>query len=259
MDNILSKRHNLILDMLGGEEGISVSEISKRLSLSVVTIRTDLRFLETIGLIYRSKGKVYNNLNIPMNFRFKKRLKEKTSIAKSAALLVDDNNSIMICQGSTAALVPSFLGNKKGIQIVTNSFQALDVCKSNSNFDISIIGGKYYPLLDANVGPKAIEQVSNYYVDILFIGADGISLDFGVSTAKEENALLLRKMFQNASKTVLLVDSTKIGIRALNKILDIKELTTIITDSNCPQDFIKQVEALGVNVIITEINRGEDG
>lgn len=254
MDKTLSNRHNLILEMLNGKEGISVSEISKKLSLSVVTIRTDLRFLENIGLIYRSKGKVYNNLDVPMNFRFKKRLKEKTSIAKAAALLVDDYNSIMICQGSTAALVPSFLGGKRGLQIVTNSFQALDVCKNNDNLEISIIGGKYNSLLDANVGPKAIEQVNNYYTDILFIGADGVSLDFGVSTAKEENALLLQKMFKNASKTVLLVDSTKIGIRALNKIFDINELTTIITDPNCPSEFKNQVEALGVSVVISEIN-----
>jgi DeoR family transcriptional regulator of aga operon len=253
MENIISKRQNLILDMLEGQEGLPVTEISTRLALSVVTIRTELRFLETKGLIYRSNGKVYNNLNVPMQFRFKKKLKEKTAIAKKAATLVEDNDSIMICQGSTAALIPTFLTNKIGIKIVTNSFQTLEVCKKKSNFEINFIGGKYYPLLDANVGANAIEQVNNYFVDILFIGADGVSSNFGVSTAMEENSQLLRKMSQNASKTILLVDSTKIGIKALFKILSLNELSTIVSDSNCPKHFIAEANKQGVEVIIAEI------
>ncbi|MCY1152780.1 MAG: DeoR/GlpR family DNA-binding transcription regulator [Sphaerochaetaceae bacterium] len=253
MENIFSKRQNLILDMLEGQEGLPVTEISTRLALSVVTIRTELRFLETKGLIYRSNGKVYNNLNVPMQFRFKKKLKEKNAIAKKAATLIDDNDSIMICQGSTAALVPTFLTNKIGIKIVTNSFQTLEVCKNTSNFEINFIGGKYYPLLDANVGANAIEQVNNYFVDVLFIGADGVSSDFGVSTAMEENSQLLRKMSQNASKTILLVDSTKIGIKALFKILSLTELSTIVSDSNCPKSFINEANKQGVEVIIAEI------
>ena len=253
MYNKLSNRQNIILDMLDGLEGVPVTEISNRLSLSVVTIRTELRTLEKKGLVYRSGGKVYNNLNVPMHFRFKKNLKEKTAIAKEAASLICDNNSIMICQGSTAALVPTYIKNKKGIKIITNSFQAFEVCKNNQNFEISIIGGNYYPLLDANVGFNAIEQVKNYFVDILFIGADGVSIDFGVSTAMEENSQLLRNMARNAQRTILLIDSSKVGINALFKILSLKELSAIVIDSNCPLSFIKEAKNKGVEVIIVNI------
>lgn len=252
MKDLLSKRQNLILDMLDGLEGVPVTEISNRLDLSVVTIRTELRDLETKGLVYRSSGRVYNNLNVPMQFRFKKNLKEKTAIAKEAASLVNENDSIMICQGSTAALVPNFLANKKGINIITNSFQALEVCKRNKEFEISIIGGKYYPLLDANGGVNALEQLNNYFVDILFISADGVSLDFGVSTAKEENSQLIKKMSEHAEKTVLLVDSSKIGIKSLFKILSFEEIATIVMDSNCPSSFVKEAEKQGVEVIVAD-------
>jgi DeoR/GlpR family transcriptional regulator of sugar metabolism len=252
MEN-LSKRQNLILDMLDDLKGVPVTEISNRLSLSVVTIRTELRDLESKGLVYRSSGKVYNNLNVPMQFRFKKKLKEKTAIAKKAAALVNANNSIMICQGSTVALVPTYLSDKKGISIVTNSLQALEVCKGYEDFNISIIGGTYNPLLDANVGANAIEQLGNYFVDILFISADGVSLDFGVSSAKEENSQLLKKMSEHAEKTILLVDSSKIGIKSLFKILSIREINTIVIDSNCPVSFINDAKKQGVEVIIADL------
>lgn len=253
MKDSLSKRQNLILDMLDGLEGVPVTEISDRLKLSVVTIRTELRVLETRGLVYRSRGRAYNNLNVPMQFRFKKRLKEKTAIAKKAASLVKDNNSIMISQGSTSALVPNYLNNKEGISVITNSFQAHEVCKKNKKFEISMIGGKYYPLLDANVGVIAMEQVENYFVDILFISADGISLDFGASTAMEENSLLLRKMSEHAKKTILLVDSSKIGVKSLFRILYFEEISAIIMDSNCPASFIEEAANKGVEIIIVDI------
>jgi DeoR/GlpR family transcriptional regulator of sugar metabolism len=253
MEEVLSIRQNLILDMLDGLEGVPVTEISSRLNLSVVTIRTELRFLEAKGLVYRSNGRAYNNLNVPMQFRFNKRLTEKTAIAKKAASLVKENSSIMICQGSTSALVPNYLNNKKGISIITNSFQAHEVCKRNKGFEISMIGGKYFPLLDANVGVIAMDQVKNYFVDILFISADGVSIDFGVSTALEENSQLLRTMSEHAEKTILLADSSKVGINSLFRILSLGELSAIVMDSKCPLSFIKKAEEKGVEIIIAEI------
>lgn len=252
MEN-LTKRQNLILDMLQGPEGYLVSDMSKILDVSVVTVRSELRELEKLGMVYRSHGKVFNNLFIPMQFRFKKNLKEKTAVAKLAAQIVENEKSIMISHGSTCSLVSNYINPKEKKRIVTNSTIVLDVTKNKKNIDIILIGGMFYPTLDATLGAVAMSQIENYFVDTLFVGADGVSLDFGISTDFEDNTQILRKMAAQARRTILLVDSSKVNKKGLYRILDLKELDMMIIDSGCPQSFIDSIKEKGVDVKIVDI------
>jgi DeoR/GlpR family transcriptional regulator of sugar metabolism len=181
---------------------------------------------------------------------------EKTAIAKEAATLVSDNQSMLICHGSTCSMLVNYLDSDYKLKIVTNSTLILDLARSNRNLEVTILGGKFYPLLDATLGSHVVDQVDDYYVDTFFMGADGLSADFGVSTILEENVALFKHMASHAGKKVLLADSSKLNKKGIYRILSLDELDCLIIDSGCPSDFVHQVREKGIEVRLVEAMRG---
>ena len=88
--------------------------------------------------------------------------------------------------------------------------------------------------------------------DILFLGVDGIDLEFGLSIANIAEASLNQKMIQMAQKVIIMADSTKFGRRGLGKIGSLDQVDYIITDSNVPSGTIRQLEETGIKLIIAD-------
>ncbi len=86
----------------------------------------------------------------------------------------------------------------------------------------------------------------------LFIGVDGIDLDFGITTTDMMEASLNRVMMHTAQKTIVLADSTKFGRRGFSKIADLEEVDRIITDSRISHAIAKRIEEMGISLTIVD-------
>ena len=133
--------------------------------------------------------------------------------------MVKDGDRIMITNGTTSALVAKYLFGKRDLSVVTNSTLIAPYVRSNPNISLTIVGGEYRPSAEALVGPIAISQLENYHVDITFAGTDGVSISHGLTTHLTENAEIVRKMAVQASKKVIVVDSSKFNNIGFVKIL----------------------------------------
>ena len=87
----------------------------------------------------------------------------------------------------------------------------------------------------------------------LFIGVDGIDLDFGMTTTDMMEASLNRVMMQTAQKTIVLADSSKFGRRGFSKIADMEEIDHIITDSHVQPTIAKRIEEMGIELTIVDV------
>ena len=117
----LSNREKQILQFLTDEPSISVQELSKRTTVSVVTIRADLKNLATRGFINRTHGGAVPAFHKSILDRQSVRSDEKNRIAKAAADMVQDGDTVMIVAGTTTALIPKYLLGRGHIHIVTDS------------------------------------------------------------------------------------------------------------------------------------------
>ena len=86
----------------------------------------------------------------------------------------------------------------------------------------------------------------------LFIGVDGIDLDFGITTTNMMEASLNRVMMQTAQKTIVLADSSKFGRRGFSKIADMEDIDHIITDSKIPPSTALRIEEMGIELTIAD-------
>lgn len=109
----LSKREEHILELLQSGEEVSVTELSRRLGVSTVTIRTDLKGLSSKGLILKTHGSAVPTYHPLLMEKQSCNVAAKEAIAKAAASLVKDGDRIMITNGTTSALIARSIGEAR--------------------------------------------------------------------------------------------------------------------------------------------------
>ncbi|MCF7944376.1 MAG: DeoR/GlpR family DNA-binding transcription regulator [Spirochaetia bacterium] len=246
----LNKRENQILELLKTGQDASVSALSKLLEVSVVTVRADLKSLEEKGMVVRSRGGAVPAFHPELLDKMGSRTPEKERIAQAAANLVQDGDRLMITNGTTSALVGRYIFGKRNLQVVTNSMLLLPYGRVNPNLHLTIIGGEFRPTADALVGPEAIRQLDQFHVRMTITGTDGFTLEHGMTTHLVENAEMVRKMVQQAEVKVLVVDSSKYGNIGFVNILPLSEIDILISDEGLPENAVKEIRNMGIELII---------
>ena len=256
----IDERHKAILDILQLQGSVSVSDLSERLDVSEVTIRKDLSALENQNKLYRTHGRA-----IPIspyigdrhiNEKEKQAVQEKRLIGKAAAALVNEQDSILIASGTTILYMAKELVEKKNITVISASVSASSMLSQNKEINVVQLGGVVRESSVSVVGSFAEDMLKYFNCSLLFMGADGVDLDFGITTTNMMEANLNRMMMNTSQQTVLLVDSSKFGKKGFSKICGIKDVDRIITDENIPQMYLENIQDMGIEVTVLPLRKG---
>lgn len=256
--SIVSKRRKRILEYLKTNETISTNDLAEILNISPLTLRRDLQALDEEGLIIRHYGGAKlvtpsddiishdnnsenNNISLILT-------KKKKIIAKYAADLVNDGDTIFINSSSTALCMLEHLGNKR-VNIVTNNGKALN-STIGPNIELVLTGGQVYERKQSLVGDFATYILSKITADKCFLGVSGIAADSGISTSVLQETLINHEMINRCNGPVyILADSSKVGRHHNFSSGDINEISHLITDCDISEAEIKDLEDKGVKVI----------
>lgn len=251
------ERHQLILDTLIRHESIPVSSLSMLLDVSAVTIRKDLTELEAENKLYRSHGKAVlinpyiNNRSISEKEKLQR--SEKELIGREASKLITRDDSIIIASGTTVLAFARCLVPIHKLTVISASLAVSQLLGGNESIDLVQLGGSIRHSSLSVVGKFAESPLSKFSCSKLFIGVDGIDLDFGITTTDIREAELNRAMMRTAQKTIVLADSSKFRRRGFSKIANITEVDTIITDSKIPTTIAQTIEDMGIDLKIVNI------
>jgi DeoR family galactitol utilization operon repressor len=227
----LFDRERTILKLLSERGTLLVSHLSKELGVSEVTIRSDLKDLEERGLLSRSRGGAHPALHQGFAERLHQNIEQKTTIARAAAELVRDGDTVMIEAGTTTALVVRHLFGKRDVHVVTNSTLVLSYARLNPALQITLTGGEFRRETESMVGPVALRTLAGLNVRLAFVGTDGFSIEKGMTTQLFEGAEIVKAMRRCAKETFLVADSTKYGKTGLVNVLELSAIDGLITDS----------------------------
>ena len=246
----INERRDEILKILGDREYVTVEEFSRLLSVSAVTIRTDLTSLEESGLLMRTHGgamksSMKGEARLISNTMIENEM-EKKAIAEKAASLIKPGNTIIIDSGSTTIHLMEHLKGKN-ITVVTNNLLVLEKLKSEDDIKIIALGGSLRRESMGTVGPLAEMAIKALNVDIYFMGAAAYNRSSITSSDISESSLK-RDMMDAADKVVFLADSSKFGKRAFSNICSWHDVDTFISDK-MDGEFKKELEEMGVEVI----------
>lgn len=247
MDN-LKDREKTIVRLLAEEPLLSINEIGERLGVSVVTARSDLDALAEKGYLVRTRGGALPAFHPDIIARRQTEVETKRRIARAAADLVEDGDSIMIESGTTTALVARYLLGKRSVKVVTDSTLLLPYVRANPMVSLEVVGGIFRAATESMTGPVTVAQLRQYHVRIAFIGSDGFSCRYGLTTNFVEAAEVTRTMAEHCDTTVLLADSSKYGKRGFTRYMALAEVNRLITDTGMPDEAVREIEGCGVAV-----------
>ncbi len=255
MQNI-TKRHNYILEKLARFGSVRIADIAEELGVTTVTIRNDLNILEADGLVYRIHGgaRQANPHVTDMKVTVKDNINReaKRNIAQRAATLIEDNDSIIIGDGSTVYAFAEEIKTRslQHLNIVTPFLRIGLLFNDMDNVNVVQLGGTVHRESLSVLGEDASRALEDCVCSKVFLGADGIDIENGLTTSTIEGAKLLRKMIRTASKTIVLADSTKFGQRGFGHICDIGDIDTIITNDEVSEEVATALEEAGVKLIV---------
>lgn len=248
-------RRTMILEKLESENQVNVSQLSAEFGISEVTIRNDLAQLEEKNLLVRARGgaiKIHQRVGMDHQLLKKNKIniKEKRKIGKAAAKFVNDNDTIIIDSGSTTSEFSNNLEHVTNLNVITNALNIASQLSSHKNINVIVPGGFLRKESLSLVGTPAENVFQNYFCDKVFLGVDGIDMEFGLTTPNIEEAHLNQKMITISKQVIVLADSSKFSKRSLAYICPLNKIDVLITDSGIPKEIKKQIEGLGVNIII---------
>ena len=241
------RREKIIDELHNGT--VYITSLSKKLKVSEITVRRDLKNLEEEGLITMLHGGaarfVDTSRETSMDQRERLFPDNKMTIGSFAASLVNYGDVIFIDSGTTNKNIIKHLVNKN-VKIVTNGYRNIEEALKY-NLDISLVGGDLKRETLAFIGPTAISVLDKYYFDKCFLGVNGIDLEFGLSNADPYESHIKELAIKRSRKAYILSDSSKFNSISSFKFADIKD-AIIITEK-----IVKEFKDLD-NVIVASQN-----
>ena len=242
LNDNLSKRHKEILEIITADPSIKIPDLSKRLGVSTTTIRSDLISLSGKGFITRSHGKALPAFHPNITGKQKSMVSEKSRIAQAAADLVHNDDTIMIGGGTTAALVARYLLGKRDIHLISYSTLVFPYVRINPGIQLTLIGGEFRTYTESLVGNYAAEELARFYSRVIFFGADGFSLESGITANLVEDAAMVEIMVKRGGLKILLADSSKYGRQGLVRFLPLTDIDMLICDKGLPAEVYQQLK-----------------
>jgi DeoR family transcriptional regulator of aga operon len=186
------ERHSAILKKLSTEKYVEVLDLCESLGVSAVTIRKDLKLLEQKGLLFRTHGGAslenpYINERTVLD-KEKIFVAEKNGIAQMAASLISENDAIMIASGTTVQALSKYIEPKNKLTVITPSLAVVMHLIKHENIEILQLGGYLRHSAASVIGNYAEYMLEHISCSKLFLGADGIDMNYGISTTNLEEA-----------------------------------------------------------------------
>ncbi|WP_392560766.1 DeoR/GlpR family DNA-binding transcription regulator [Orbus mooreae] len=230
-------RHDKLISLVMSNGYISNEELAQTLDVTPQTIRRDIRQLSDAGLISRhhgGAGRISSLINTEFSKRETSYMEEKNAIANEVASFIPDGATIFITIGTTVEFVAKALKNKNNLRIITNSIRVANILYQHKGFEIITVGGILRSHNGGIVGPSALSLVRGFRADYLItslgaIDEDGTLLDFDIN-----EVAVVKAMIEHSRNFILIGDHTKFHASAAVEIGNLKQVSTLITDSKPP-------------------------
>lgn len=244
------ERQELIERQLRDEGRVSVVDLARRFDVTTETVRRDLDRLERSGALRRVHGGAVDlsrastvEASLP-----ERRLRQgdaKRAIGTTAAALLGPGfrGSVFIDAGTTSAAVAAELpaaldDGGTGVEVVTHSLEAAHIL-AGQRLALTVIGGRVRGVTAAAVGAHTVRAIGELRPDIAFVGTNGLSAGFGLSTPDPEEAAVKTAIIRSARRVVVVTDAAKFGEELLVRFARLDEVDVLVTDRHPANDLTR--------------------
>jgi DeoR family fructose operon transcriptional repressor len=229
-----AQRRQAILSTLAATGRVDVAAMADELSVTGETVRKDLIALERQGQLRRVHGGAISLRDLAFEPEVTARVEyaeEKRRIARAALAHLPRTGTILIDAGSTTARLAELIPPDHDLTAFTNTLPIALTLAGKPNVTVFTLGGRVRNVTLAEVDSWAARTLGEINVDVAFLGANGISLDRGLTTPDPAEAAVKRLMLGCARRRILLADHSKIGQVSTHKYGELADIDVLITDA----------------------------
>ncbi|HZE37968.1 MAG TPA: DeoR/GlpR family DNA-binding transcription regulator [Stackebrandtia sp.] len=246
------ERQQEIVRLARTEGRVEVTQLAETLNVTAETVRRDLTTLERAGVIRRVHGGAIPIERIGFERAVTDRdtvlTEEKERIAKSALAEIPEDGAVILDAGTTTARMAQLMPTDRELTVVVNSPVLATVLSVKENLTVLLLGGRVRGKTLATVDEWALRCLSELYVDVAFMGTNGITVEHGLTTPHQAEATVKRAMIRSARRVVLLADHTKVGHDHMARFGELSDVDLMITDAEVDADLAAELEVAGVRL-----------
>lgn len=252
MDSMESRR-NAIVELVNKNGTVNFAQIKKAFpSVSEMTLRTDLKMLDTAKRIVRIHGgaksvQVVIGTDDFINKRSIHNIQAKQRIAEKALRLLQPNTNIFLDSGSTATEFARRFPDQSNL-IYTSGLTCATELANLEKPSVTLPGGKLNRYSLSVYGYSAIRELERVNFAQTYLGITSFSYDTGFTCGSNEEAFLKQTAIKQSRQIIVLMDSSKIGAISSFTICGLKDIDILVSDDQLPEEFI--LECRKYNVIV---------
>jgi len=250
---LVEERRRRICELLRVQGRVTVESLARRFGTSQVTTRGDLTALEEAGALVRTHGgALWRQEDGEQPLAVKRTLHhaEKVRIARVAASLIQDGETVILDSGTTTAEIARQIRRLEvqRINVITNALNIALLLADVPSVQLVMPGGLLRPESNSLSGHMAEVAIADLRADRLFLGADALDPELGLMTPHLPEAQLNAKMIGISRHVVVVADASKLQRRNISLIARIDQLHMLITDSSAPVAVIESLRSQGLEV-----------
>lgn len=255
------ERLNKIVEYINEKKVVTIAELCKEFKVSKPTISRDLRKLELEQLINRTYGgamSLTRGTNFEPTYAIKENEKkaEKEAIGNCAIDLISQGETIMLDSGSTTLMLAKKMINLSNITVITNDLKIAMLLSKNEKIELVVLGGQRRKGVYSLIGPFTESLLQSLNVDKVFLGADAIDIEKGITNSNIDETNIKRTMIDISKRVIVLVDSSKFGKIAFTKVCNIDSIDEIVTDSNISQNNFNKIKESKIKIHLAKVKEG---
>jgi DeoR family transcriptional regulator, fructose operon transcriptional repressor len=257
-----TERRQTILDIVTKNGTARVKGLSERFEVSEMTIHRDLRYLEKTGQVKKDYGGVVfstqSKVELAFNNRLEVNLAEKQAIARAAAMLVSEGDSILVDASTTCLALVSELSDRENITVFSTGISPILTLLNSPKIHLYSVGGYVTGETMSFSGPAAVEFLSKIHVDKYFAGAAAIHAEHGITDPLLPEVEIKRKSAAAANEVIILADHTKFGRLSHFDVFPFNQVDLIVTNTSSDDPAVKAILRSGVDIIFADQSTDDD-
>lgn len=253
-----TERQELIEQRLAAEGRVSVVALAREFDVTTETVRRDLDQLEQSGALRRVHGGAValdraSTTEPSLTERALRHAPAKSAIARRALDALPERGSILLDAGTTTAAVAVQLATHPSLadlEIVTHALPLAGLLATAPQASLNVIGGRVRGLTAAAVGASTVQAIGSLRPDVAFLGTNGVSAGFGLSTPDPDEAAVKTAIVRAARRVVVVADADKLGRELLVSFASLADIDVLVTDATPPAGLAEALTEAGVEVWI---------
>ncbi|MCP4366641.1 MAG: DeoR/GlpR transcriptional regulator [Deltaproteobacteria bacterium] len=254
------RQYQIVRQLHEKDEEISVNDLCHLLEVSPATVRRDIDELNAKGVVRKTHGGVVlpdnREFDPPVLQRRYLQAEEKHHIAREAAKLVKNGETIFLGNGSTVLEVAERLREKKNLTVITNSLPIINLLVEHENINIITTGGFVRRPELSLIGHFVESSLKDLRADKVIMSFQGIHIQHGLTNNSVIETKTDQAICKLSSQIIAVSDYTKCNRTRASFVADLEQINVLITDSQTPLDFVEELRNMGIDVIIADENDG---